>query len=60
MHSLIAEEEGLFGLNDVIQGISEKMIRRHPHVFGDQTAGDSEQVLGELGGDQKQEKKRSG
>lgn len=33
MHSVIAQEEGLFTLQDVIQGISEKMIRRHPHVF---------------------------
>ena len=30
----IAEEQGLFSVDDVIQGISEKMIRRHPHVFG--------------------------
>ncbi len=34
MHSVIAQEEGLFTLKDVIRGISEKMIRRHPHVFG--------------------------
>ena len=33
----IAEEQGLFSIDDVIQGISEKMIRRHPHVFGDKT-----------------------
>jgi MazG family protein len=33
MHACIAEEEGLFTLDDVIDGISEKMIRRHPHVF---------------------------
>lgn len=34
MHSVIAKEEGLFAIEDVIGGISEKMIRRHPHVFG--------------------------
>ena len=34
MHAQIAEEEGLFTLEDVIRGINEKMIRRHPHVFG--------------------------
>ncbi len=34
MHSVIAQEEGIFTLEDVIQGISEKMIRRHPRVFG--------------------------
>ena len=35
MHSRIAEEEGYFTLEDVIDGISRKMIRRHPHVFGE-------------------------
>lgn len=33
LHAEIASEEGLFTMDDVIQGISEKMIRRHPHVF---------------------------
>lgn len=33
LNAQIAEEEGLFTLEDVIGGISEKMIRRHPHVF---------------------------
>lgn len=33
-HSQIGEEEGLFTIQDVIQGISEKMVHRHPHVFG--------------------------
>jgi tetrapyrrole methylase family protein/MazG family protein len=35
--SRIAEEEGAFTVHDVIQGIAEKMRRRHPHVFGDAT-----------------------
>lgn len=35
MQSQIAEEEGIFSLEDVVRGIKEKMIRRHPHVFGD-------------------------
>ena len=34
MHSQIAREEGRFDVQDVISGISRKMIRRHPHVFG--------------------------
>ncbi len=34
-HSQLAEEAGLFKIEDVINGISEKLIRRHPHVFGD-------------------------
>ncbi len=33
IHSVIAEEEGIFTIDDVIQGVSEKMIRRHPRVF---------------------------
>lgn len=41
----IAEEEGRFSIADVIQGICEKMIRRHPHVFGDVEVKDSGQVL---------------
>lgn len=34
-HAQIAQEEGLFTMDDVIQTVSDKMIRRHPHVFGD-------------------------
>ena len=45
LHSCIAEEEGLFTLDDVIQEISEKMIRRHPHVFADEAADTSVQVM---------------
>lgn len=37
-HSRIAEEQGAFSLSDVIRSITEKMVRRHPHIF----AGDSE------------------
>lgn len=32
-HARLAEEEGLFTLDDVIRGITDKMIRRHPHIF---------------------------
>ena len=45
MNAQIAEEEGLFTMDDVIRGITEKMIRRHPHVFGDAQAEDAGQVL---------------
>lgn len=37
MHALIAEKEGLFTLADVIRTINAKMIRRHPHVFGERS-----------------------
>lgn len=36
-HAQMAEEESLFDFDDVAQAISDKMIRRHPHVFGDKT-----------------------
>ncbi|MEM8688190.1 MAG: nucleoside triphosphate pyrophosphohydrolase [Pseudomonadota bacterium] len=35
-HSQMASEEGAFSLDEVIEGISTKMVRRHPHVFGDE------------------------
>ena len=43
--SQIAREKGLFDITDVVKGISEKMIRRHPHVFGRGTANSSAEVL---------------
>ena len=42
-HAVMAQEEGLFTLDDVIKGICEKMERRHPHVFaGVEFASDEE------------------
>lgn len=35
MNSEIAKEQGLFSIEDVVQTLCEKLIRRHPHVFGD-------------------------
>ena len=34
LHAQIASEEGRFTMSDVVDGLSKKMIRRHPHVFG--------------------------
>lgn len=45
MHAQIAEEEGIFTLDDVAASIRDKMIRRHPHVFGDAQVRDSGEVL---------------
>ncbi|HEX8880423.1 MAG TPA: nucleoside triphosphate pyrophosphohydrolase, partial [Candidatus Acidoferrum sp.] len=44
-HSQIAQEEGRFTVADVIREIHDKMIRRHPHVFGKTRARDSAEVL---------------
>ena len=56
MQAQIAEEEGLFTLDDVVRGINEKMIRRHPHVFGDAKIKDSGEVLANWEEIKKQEK----
>lgn len=45
MHARIAEEEGIFTMEDVVAEVAEKMVRRHPHVFGDVTVDGSGQVL---------------
>lgn len=45
MHAQIAKEEGLFDIEDVCREISDKLIRRHPHVFGEVQVADSEEVL---------------
>jgi MazG family protein len=37
-HARMAEEQGLFAFDDVANAMSDKLIRRHPHVFGDATA----------------------
>ena len=41
----LASTWGWFGLDDVIAGISDKLERRHPHVFGDATAGTADEVI---------------
>ena len=41
-HARIAEEAGEFSFNDIAEAISQKMIRRHPHVFGDEKVYTSE------------------
>lgn len=45
MHAQIAQENGDFCFEDVARGVNEKMIRRHPHVFGEIRLGDSDAVL---------------
>ncbi|MDR0964567.1 MAG: MazG family protein [Clostridium sp.] len=45
MHAQIAKEEGRFTMDDVIHGIAQKMVRRHPHVFGDAQVQNTDEVL---------------
>ncbi|MEO7600274.1 MAG: MazG family protein [Opitutus sp.] len=44
-HSRLAEEQGLFSFDDVARDINEKLVRRHPHVFGQDKLDTSEQVI---------------
>ncbi|WP_455663014.1 bifunctional methyltransferase/pyrophosphohydrolase YabN [Pradoshia sp.] len=44
LHAKIGEDDGFFSIDDVIESISEKMVRRHPHVFGDAIAHSPEDV----------------
>jgi len=44
-HAQIAAETGRFAIADVIEGVSQKMVRRHPHVFGDHQADSAAEVL---------------
>ncbi|WP_071458818.1 bifunctional methyltransferase/pyrophosphohydrolase YabN [Bacillus massilinigeriensis] len=45
LHSQIGDDDGYFSIEDVIESISEKMVRRHPHVFGNVSVENEEEVL---------------
>lgn len=45
LHSQIAKENGIFDIEDVAKGIKEKLIRRHPHVFGDTKIKTTQDIL---------------
>lgn len=47
LHAQIAADEGAFTIEDVVRGLDEKLVRRHPHVFGEHAgARDADEVLG--------------
>ncbi|WP_165999097.1 nucleoside triphosphate pyrophosphohydrolase [Bacillus sp. Cs-700] len=46
LHAQIGEDEGMFTMEDVIGKLSDKLIRRHPHVFGDEQVQTAEEVVG--------------
>ncbi len=56
-HSQIKKDEGAFDINDVINHLIEKLIRRHPHVFGEEQAKSAEEVLKQWHKIKKEEKK---
>jgi MazG family protein len=57
LHAQIAHEEGRFDIDDVLDGIAEKLVRRHPHVFADSEAGDSDAVVKQWDAIKRDEKK---
>lgn len=57
-HCELARKENRFTMADVIRGINEKMVRRHPHVFGAEHLNSSEAVLKQWGEIKKEEKLR--
>ena len=59
-HSQMQSEEGRFDFEDVARGISEKLVRRHPHVFGDTPVSDADEVLSNWDAIKKQEKAGKG
>ena len=57
MHAQIASETGRFGIEEVIGAVSDKLIRRHPHVFGTSEARDASAVLKQWEAIKREEKK---
>jgi tetrapyrrole methylase family protein/MazG family protein len=45
LHSQMAAEDGYFTIDDVVAGLNEKLIRRHPHVFGEKNASDADEAF---------------
>ena len=55
-HAQMAREAGRFTFDDVVDGVCRKLIFRHPHVFGEQTAGDAEGALSAWDAQKRREK----
>ncbi len=58
-HARLAQEEGLFTLADVARGVHDKLVHRHPHVFGDTNAASAAQVIANWEEIKKEEKGRA-
>lgn len=44
-YSRLAEKEGLFKMEDLLNGVKEKLIRRHPHIFGEEEINEASEVI---------------
>ncbi len=60
LHAQVAKDAGEFDMEDVAKGINDKMIRRHPHVFGDKKLDNAKAVVGQWEEIKKKEKSESG
>lgn len=56
LHAQIGEDEGWFSIDDIIRTLSEKMVRRHPHVFGNTDVNNADEVIANWEEIKKQEK----
>lgn len=59
-HSIIAAEKGDFTIDEVVQGVTEKLILRHPHVFGEKELATAQDVLNNWDELKKEQQKASG
>lgn len=59
-HAQLAEEAGHFDLDEVAREVNEKLVRRHPHVFGESSLKNSDQVLKQWDEIKAEEKQRAG
>ncbi len=57
LHSQIADDEGEFNIDDVSKELNEKLIHRHPHVFGNQKVNSTDEILNNWDKLKKEEKK---
>jgi len=55
-HARMAEEEGAFAFDDVVESICDKLVRRHPHVFGDAETGGHERLWEKLKAEERADK----
>lgn len=58
LQAQVAKDEGAFTIDEVVRHLAEKMVRRHPHVFGDQSWATSDEVLANWDALKEKEKKR--
>ena len=59
LHAQIGEDDGYFSIDDVIEGLAGKMVRRHPHVFGDKDGRNGRGCGSKLAGNQTRRKRET-